>query len=83
MSDLLKKIEFELNEDIYRFVESVDDLESWGENCISCPSNTLMELLRQIPEDECEEMYEKIDEIVSDLIDQVQEEMDEEMNEEE
>ncbi len=51
---LLEKIMDELNEDRYRW----DDGDEWFETALDMPSNTLAELLQQIPE-ELEDVYWK------------------------
>ena len=54
---LAQQIRMELDEDLNRYDK---DFEVWSEVVLDCPSDTLDELLGQIPEGEMEEMYEDI-----------------------
>lgn len=76
-SKLFKQIKEELQEDICRFVESVDDIDSWCETCLDCPSNTLSDLITQIPENQWDDWYELIDEEIGKISKKMMDEMEE------
>lgn len=66
---LWNQIKDELHEDVSRWgVSDLSELESWSETCLDCPSNTLMGLLKQIPEKDNEEMYEKINNEITKIV---------------
>ena len=75
---LFIKIVEELNEDISRFVDDEDSIESWEETCLDCPSNDLDILLKEIPEEEEGEWYDLICDEISNIGDKVREEFNEE-----
>jgi hypothetical protein len=52
-SELYIKIIEELNDDLDRYD---GDYDTWSEVALDCPSNTLVELLKKVPEDQVEEM---------------------------
>lgn len=54
----------ELNEDLSRYDE---DYESWSEIALDCPSNTLEELLDQIPESDQKEWMVLIEQHIRSL----------------
>ena len=85
-SVLFKQIQEEINEDMYRFVEDIDSVESWMETCIDCPSDDLIPLLKQIPEDEYDKwmdcVMEEVNEVGQKLITKMEEEEEEEEEEE-
>lgn len=70
---LFKQIVEELEEDISRYVDDYDSVESWEEICLDCPSDDLTPLLHQIPEGEMDEWYDLIGEEVSKIGDKTRE----------
>ena len=74
---LFKQIKNELSEDIGRFVGDVEDIENWCESCLECPSNTLDNLLKQIPKENEDDWYDLIDEVIENLSDKMLEELSE------
>ena len=55
--ELINKIKDELVEDLSRYD---DDYETWSRIVLDCPSDTLDNLLGQIPEDDYDRMYENV-----------------------
>jgi hypothetical protein len=72
---LFIKIVEELKEDISRFVEEEDDIESWEDTCLDFPSDNLEKLLGQIPEDE--DWYDLICDEISKIGDKLRKEINE------
>ena len=75
---LLEDIEAELRDDVGNYgVSDLGDLENWSEACLDCPSNSLMRLLKKIPNDSMDEHYEVIDGYISQIVKDVTEELKE------
>lgn len=76
---LFREIKEELNEDVSNFcVSDRDDLESWSETCLDCPSNTLSDLLEKVPEQNTDLWYDCINDVISDVVSKVSKEFEDE-----
>jgi len=68
-TNLWKEIKSELHEDVGNYgVSSLEDLESWSETCLDCPSNTLMDLMDKIPSDQQEKFDDLINEEINNIV---------------
>jgi hypothetical protein len=55
--ELKDRIEEELREDLSRYD---DEYDVWSEVVLDCPSNTLDEILDEVPGDQLESVYEEV-----------------------
>lgn len=77
-TQLWKDIKDELHEDVSNFcVSDKDELVSWSETCLDCPSNTLMDLLKKIPQEDNENFYELINDEIEKIVESVSKEFEE------
>ena len=80
--EILKEIKDALEEDIGNWCpEDEDDVDSWAESCIDCPSNCVEEAIKLIPKGK--DYTNEIDCLIGKVADSVKEEMEEEEEEEE
>jgi len=66
--ELFDKLTAEIEEDASRFdFDDEQSIQSWVENVFDSPSNTLAELLKQIPRSREGEYYDELDRVVDEI----------------
>jgi hypothetical protein len=78
-----QKLWIEIKEELHEDVGCLDDLESWSETCLDCPSNTLEELLEKIPDELNELYFDKINNEISKIVESVSRDFEDEDEEDE